>query len=152
MSSRTCGAGGSIKPGAQAPGSKQEKRIEPAERAAAFTIALSPASRAQFVLLMANLGLAPQALFCRPLRGLGVQPLRGLGVPTAAGLAPTGFADLDPTTFKPTLLRRAGRIVYHKRSCQRRILHAKEVDPNRLPLKRSQIESLQCVPSRLVQV
>ena len=62
-------------PGAQAPGKQLRKADEPAKRAAAFTIALSPAPRAQFVLLMANLGLAPQALFCRPLRGLGVQPL-----------------------------------------------------------------------------
>jgi hypothetical protein len=53
---------------------------------------LSPASRAQITFVIRYLGLAPQALFCRPLRGLGVQtwdlhcglccPLRGLGVQT----------------------------------------------------------------------
>ena len=34
---------------------------------------LSPASRAQITFVIRYLGLAPQALFCRPLRGLGVQ-------------------------------------------------------------------------------
>ena len=42
--------------------------FEPAKRAAAD--ALSPASRAFAVYLIVNLGLAPQALCCRPLRGL----------------------------------------------------------------------------------
>jgi hypothetical protein len=62
-------ADGSIKPGAQAPGKTQKKGVEPAERAAA----LSPAPRARFLFINANLGLTPQALFCRPLRGLGVR-------------------------------------------------------------------------------
>ena len=57
---------------------------------------------------------------------------------------------LRPVGFR--LLRRAGCVVYHKRRLQRRILHTEEVDTNRLSLERSQIESLQRVASRLVQV
>ena len=66
---------------------------------------------------MANLGLTPQALFCRPLRGLRA-----------------------PGSKFRRLLRRDGRIVYHKRSRQRRVFHTQEVDPDRLALKRSDIE------------
>ena len=50
---------------------KIKKAIEPAKRATAFRMdALSPASRAQSCFLIQILGLAPQALCCRPLRGL----------------------------------------------------------------------------------
>jgi hypothetical protein len=80
---------------------------------------------------LANLGLAPQALFCRPLRGLRARPFHGL---------------------RTSLLRGAGCVVYHERRLQRRVFHAEEVDPNRLSLERSQIESLQRVASCLVQV
>jgi hypothetical protein len=37
-----------------------------------YDLALPPASRAQQYLLIMSLGLAPQALFCRPLRKLGI--------------------------------------------------------------------------------
>jgi hypothetical protein len=53
------GADGSVEPGPLAPGSPREKWIEPAERAAAFV-----------------LGLTPQALCYRPLRRL--KPERGI--------------------------------------------------------------------------
>src|SRR5215217_8958264 len=64
-------AGESIKPGAPAPGSELENAIEPVETGDSPNInALSPASRAPRFYFDINLGLAPQALCCRPLRGL----------------------------------------------------------------------------------
>ena len=59
-----------------------KKAIEPAERATArHGFGLSPASRAQSFYYDSILGLAPQALCFRPLRGLNsfmLPPLRGL--------------------------------------------------------------------------
>ena len=51
-----------------------------------------------------------------------------------------------------SLLRRARRIVDHKRRLQRRVLRPEEVDPDCLPFEGSQIESLQHVPTRFIQV
>src|SRR5919205_685365 len=70
-------AGDSIKPGARAPGSRNQKQIEPANAGdSLLDRALSPASRAPCPFLILILGLAPQALCCRPLRGLGAQMKR----------------------------------------------------------------------------
>jgi hypothetical protein len=54
----TCGAGGRIKPGAQAPGSPRRIKYEPAERATAD--ALSPAPRAELFTLIFSWGLRPR--------------------------------------------------------------------------------------------
>jgi hypothetical protein len=59
-------AGGRIKPGAQAPGSSNKKG-ERARGAGGSAVARSAGSNVSDRFL---LGLAPQALFCRPLRGL----------------------------------------------------------------------------------
>ena len=68
-------AGGSIKPGVSEANPRKEtrKREEPTEWAAAVMRAqLSPASRAMELSWYIHLGLAPQALCLRPLRGLDV--------------------------------------------------------------------------------
>src|SRR5919112_6750749 len=72
---RARGAGGSIKPGAQAPGSQIKKSCRAREAGdSAYLIGLSPASRARWLFVSNSiLGLAPQALCFRPLRGLGVR-------------------------------------------------------------------------------
>ncbi|MEN3329976.1 MAG: hypothetical protein V7638_4783 [Acidobacteriota bacterium] len=63
-------AGESIELGAQAPGSRSIKSIGAREAPTAHSIdALSPVSRAR-TLMQPDPGLAPQALCCRPLRGL----------------------------------------------------------------------------------
>src|SRR5215212_9008346 len=65
-------AGDSIKPGAQAPGSDHKKQARARETgdSVKFT-GFRPLSRAPtFFYWYLNLGLAPQALCCRPLRGL----------------------------------------------------------------------------------
>ena len=63
-----CEAGVSIKPGAQAPG--QPNKIKPRARETGDSaVARFAGSRPFF--FYSFLGLAPQALFCRPLRGLG---------------------------------------------------------------------------------
>jgi hypothetical protein len=64
-------ASDSIKPGARAPG--HEIKILGARETgdSLIHIGLPPASRAPRSDSLTNLGLAPQALCCRPLRGLG---------------------------------------------------------------------------------
>jgi len=70
------GADASVKPGAWAPGWLKEKRSKPAQRAAAEIIwrMLSPTAITRFAgsidILVLDLGLTPQALRWRPLRGL----------------------------------------------------------------------------------
>src|SRR5689334_14183726 len=63
-----CGAGDSIKPGAQAPGSKNQKAIEPAERATDDERRCRHLAGST-VFCIEILGLVPQALFFHPLRG-----------------------------------------------------------------------------------
>jgi hypothetical protein len=64
-------AGVSIKPGAQAPGSLVKNAISPRKRATAVKVASDARFAGLFSgFLLANLGLAPQALCLRPLRGL----------------------------------------------------------------------------------
>jgi len=68
-------AGGSIKPGAQAPGKLQEKRAQARETGDS---ANRPEAVARFtglglLLVGANLGLAPQALCCHLLRRFHAQ-------------------------------------------------------------------------------
>src|SRR5215217_800128 len=66
----------------KAPGSRSIKRLEPAERATAvgYPERSRPRRGFQYVFGFVILGLAPQALRFRPLRGLGpcCRPLRGL--------------------------------------------------------------------------
>jgi hypothetical protein len=66
-------AGVSVKPGAQAPGLAQQINIEPAKRATAHEPKQSVARFAgsMYIFVSLILGLAPQALRLRPLRGLG---------------------------------------------------------------------------------
>jgi len=55
----------------------QKMRVEPVKRATAWKVwALSPATRARAPFFDLILGLAPQALFCRPFHGLGAHALR----------------------------------------------------------------------------
>jgi hypothetical protein len=64
-------ADGSIKPGARAPGSRTKKIFEPAKRVTAHDAKrCRPLSRALPSYYFVILGLAPQALCFRPLRGL----------------------------------------------------------------------------------
>jgi hypothetical protein len=65
------GASDGIKPEAPAPGSVVKNALVPAKRPTAQNNnALSPVSRAPNTCWAVILGLAPQALCCRPLRGL----------------------------------------------------------------------------------
>src|SRR5688572_8653540 len=66
-----------------------------------------------------------------------------------------GNTDLKITrisTQRRRLLRDAGRIVNHKRRCERRILRSQEVDTNGLSSECRQVERPERVSSRLVQI
>jgi len=75
----TCEAGGSIKPGAQAPGSRAQQIFKPANAGDRMNVKkstnlrskeLPPISWARKFNLILILGLAPQALGFRPFAGL----------------------------------------------------------------------------------
>jgi len=83
--------GGRIKPGAQAPGSNQKKgaRARVAGGSAQTSHAVARFAGSTRIFCIANLGLAPQALLCRPLRGLGAHVF---AMPMCfMGSAPTHF-------------------------------------------------------------